>query len=131
MNQKMLDEKFDQEQTLSNIIQHDFFLLFSFFSKFWNLSNASNVSSNIENFRCWMQCWMHLRRLKVLFCEYCRTFQITCFEEHLLLATSIRCFFDTISLKHSGFCTTYYLKILVWERKYKNKLKNRNLKINK
>ena len=30
MNQKMLDEKFDREQTSSNIIQNDFFLLFYF-----------------------------------------------------------------------------------------------------
>ena len=34
MNQKMLDEKFDREQTLSNIIQHGFFLLFYFFLNF-------------------------------------------------------------------------------------------------
>ena len=30
----MLDEKFDLEQTSSNIIQHDFFLLFYFFLNF-------------------------------------------------------------------------------------------------
>ena len=34
MNQKMLDEKFDREQTSFNIIQHDFFLLFYFFLNF-------------------------------------------------------------------------------------------------
>ena len=34
INQKMLDEKFDQEQTSSNIVQHDFCLLFSFFKNF-------------------------------------------------------------------------------------------------
>ena len=34
MNQKMLDEKFDQEQTSSNINQHDFFLLFYFYPNF-------------------------------------------------------------------------------------------------
>ena len=61
----------------------------------------------------------------MLFCEYWRIFRITCFEEHLQPATSITWFFDTINLKQSGFCTTYYFKILVWEQKYKNKLKNR------
>ena len=34
MNQKMLDEKFDREQTSSNIAEHDFGLLFSFFINF-------------------------------------------------------------------------------------------------
>ena len=36
----------------------------------------------------------------------------------------IRCYFDTNSLKQSGFCKTCYFKILVWERKYENKRKN-------
>ena len=27
-------------------------------------ANASNISSNIENFACWMKCWMHLRGAK-------------------------------------------------------------------
>ena len=35
MNQKMFDEEFDQEQTSSNIVQQDFFLLFSFFFLFF------------------------------------------------------------------------------------------------
>ena len=58
---------------------------------------------------------------QVLFCEYCRIFQITCFEEHLPLATTIRCYLDTINVKQSGFYKTYYLsfKILV-----RDKLKN-------
>ena len=61
---------------------------------------------------------------QVISCEYCGTFKITCFEEHLRPATSIRCYFDTINLKQSGFCTTYYFKIFVRERKYKINLKN-------
>ena len=27
-------------------------------------ANASNISSNIENFACWMKWWMHLRGVK-------------------------------------------------------------------
>ena len=27
-------------------------------------ANASNISSNIENFTCWMKCWMQLRGVK-------------------------------------------------------------------
>ena len=50
-------------------------------------------------------------------CEYCGVFKITCFEEYLRTAASIRCYFDTINLKQSGFCTTYSFKILVSERK--------------
>ena len=50
---------------------------------------------------------------------------MTCFEEHLRTAASMRCYFDMINLKQSGFCTTYSLKTLVSERKYKNNLKNR------
>ena len=26
--------------------------------------NASNISSNIVNFGCWTECWMHLRAYK-------------------------------------------------------------------
>ena len=57
-------------------------------------------------------------------CEYCRIFKITCFEERLSTAASIRCYFDTINLKQSGFCTIYSFKILVSERTYKNNLRN-------
>ena len=57
-------------------------------------------------------------------CEYCRIFKINCFEEHLPTAASIRCYFDTINLMQSGFCTTYPFKIHVSERKCKNNLKN-------
>ena len=57
-------------------------------------------------------------------CEYCRIFKITCFEEHLQTAASIRCYFDTINLKQSAFCTSYHFKILVSERKYENNLIN-------
>ena len=39
-------------------------------------------------------------------------------EEHLRTAASIRCYFKTINLKQSGFCTTYYFKIPVSEQKY-------------
>ena len=39
-----------------------------------------------------------------------------------LYQTSV--YFNTIDLKQSSFCTTYYFKILVSERKYKNTLKN-------
>ena len=62
---------------------------------------------------------------KVFSFEYCQIFNITCFEEHLQKAASIKCYFGTINLKQCGFCTTYYIKILVSERKYKNNLKNR------
>ena len=41
------------------------------------------------------------------------------------MAASIRCYFDTINLEQSGFCTTFSFKILVSERKYKNNLINR------
>ena len=50
---------------------------------------------------------------------------ITFFEEHLRTAASVLCYFDTINLKQSGFCTTYSFKILVSERKHRNNLKNR------
>ena len=65
---------------------------------------------------------------QVLSCEYCgifnRIFKITCCEEHLRTAASIRWFFDNIYLRQSGFCTTYSFKILISERKCKNNLKN-------
>ena len=57
-------------------------------------------------------------------CEYYGIFKTICFKEHLRTAASMRCYFDTINLKQSGFCTNYYFKILVSERKYKNILKN-------
>ena len=57
--------------------------------------------------------------------EYCGIFTITCFEEHLGTAASIRCYFDKVSLRQSGFCATCSFKILVSERKCKNNLKNR------
>ena len=53
-------------------------------------------------------------------CENCRTFKITCFEKHLQKAASIRCYFDTINRKQSGFCVTYSFKIFVLKQKYKN-----------
>ena len=59
-------------------------------------------------------------------CKYWGNFKITCFEDHLRTAASIRCYFDTIDLKQSGFCTANSFKILVFERKYKNTLKNRD-----
>ena len=50
--------------------------------------------------------------------------KITYFEEHLQTGASIiRCYFDKINLKQSGFCTTYFFKILDSERKYKNNIK--------
>ena len=36
-------------------------------------------------------------------CEYCRILKITCFEKHLRTAASVRCYFDKIILKQSGF----------------------------
>ena len=63
--------------------------------------------------------------LQVFSCEYCGIFKITCFEEHLQMAASVRCYFDAINLKQSGFCTTYSFKILVSERKCKINLKSR------
>ena len=53
----------------------------------------------------------------VFFC--CRIFKIICFEENLRTAASIRCYFDTIILKQSAFCTTYLFQILVSEQKHK------------
>ena len=47
-------------------------------------------------------------------------FKTTCFEEHLQTAASISCYFDTINLKQSGFCTNYFLKFL---------FQNENIKI--
>ena len=58
-------------------------------------------------------------------CESCWIFKITCFEEHLRPDASIRCYFDTISLKQSGFCLTYSFKIFVSVGKCKTNLKNR------
>ena len=57
-------------------------------------------------------------------------FKITSFEEHLQTDGdgSIRCHFDTINLKQSGFGITYSVKILVSEGKNKNNLKNRESK---
>ena len=51
-------------------------------------------------------------------CEYCRIFTITCFEEYLWTASSIRFYFDTINLNQSGFRLTCSFKIIVSERKY-------------
>ena len=58
-------------------------------------------------------------------CEYYRIFKIISFEEHLRMAASIRCYFDTINLKQSDFCPNCSLKILSSERKCKNNLINR------
>ena len=49
---------------------------------------------------------------------------ITDFEEHLGTAASIKCYFDKISLKQSGLCTTSSFKILASKRKYENNIKN-------
>ena len=62
--------------------------------------------------------------IQVFSCEYCGSFTIICFEEHLWTAPFIRCYFDTINPKQSGFCTTYSFKILALERKHRNNLKN-------
>ena len=51
--------------------------------------------------------------------------KITCFEENLQTAASIRCYFDSINVKQSGFSTISPFKIFDSERKYKNNLKNR------
>ena len=66
---------------------------------------------------------------QVLSYEYCGNFKITCFEEHLQMAASIRWFLYDIGLRHervkqSCFCTNYSFKILVSEWKYKNNLKS-------
>ena len=45
-------------------------------------------------------------------CEYCGISKVICFEEHLRMAASIRCYFDMINLKQSGFCTAYFWKFL-------------------
>ena len=51
--------------------------------------------------------------------ECCRIFKITRSEEHLRTAASIRCYFDTMNLQWSGFCTTHSFNILVSEGKIK------------
>ena len=56
-------------------------------------------------------------------CEYCGSFKMSRFETRLRTAASTRCYFDTINLKESGFCTAFSSKILLSERKYKNNLK--------
>ena len=60
--------------------------------------------------------------------EYCRMFKITRSEEHLRTAASIRCYFDTMNLQRSGFCTTHSFNILVSEGKIKVISKIVNLK---
>ena len=45
-----------------------------------------------------------------------------CFEEHLRTAASISFYFETINVKQSSFCTTYYFKIL---------FQNKNMKLSK
>ena len=57
-------------------------------------------------------------------------FKITSFEEHLQTDGdgSIRCHFDTINLKQSGFGITYSFKILVQKEKIKIISKIANLK---
>ena len=65
-------------------------------------------------------CWS----LTQLFsCECKEIFKNICFEEHMRTASSIRCYFDTINLKQSGFCATCSIKVLVSEWIYKNNLK--------
>ena len=39
--------------------------------------------------------------------------KIICFEENLRTAASIRCYFGTIILKQSTFCTTYLFQVLI------------------
>ena len=49
----------------TNFTQHcptRFLSSFFFFFKFCKISNASSISSNIENLQCWVKCWMYLRR---------------------------------------------------------------------
>ena len=57
---------------------------------------------------------------------YCKIFiSALVYLDHLFWRTSfIRCYFDTINLKQSGFCTIYSFKILALERNYENNLKN-------
>ena len=55
--------------------------------------------------------------------------KITCFEEHLPKAASIRCYFDTISVRQSDFCTSYSFTVLVLKWKYENHLNSWTSKI--
>ena len=48
---------------------------------------------------------------------------ITCFEEHMRMAASIKCYFGKINLKQFECCTTSSFKILATKRKYENNLK--------
>ena len=50
-------------------------------------------------------------------------FKITCFEKHLRTAACIRCYFDTISLKQSGFAQPPILLKFLFQKE--NNLKNR------
>ena len=53
-------------------------------------------------------------------CEYCGIFKITCFEEHLRTATSIKCYFDAINPEQFYFAQAPLLKFL---------FQNENIKI--
>ena len=46
------------------------------------------------------------------------------------MVASIRCYFDTINLKQSDFCPTYFFKTPVFEEEYNNILKNREFQNN-
>ena len=50
MSQKMLGEKFDQEQTSPNIVQHNFCLLFLFFIKFISSQMHLTFRSTLKNY---------------------------------------------------------------------------------
>ena len=60
--------------------------------------------------------------------EYCQIFKISCFEEHLLTAASIRCYLDLINLKLSGFAKPILLKFLFQNKNIKIITKTVNLK---
>ena len=87
MNQKMLDEKFDREQTSSNIIQHDFFLLFYFFLNFEALKYIQHFIQH-QKFSMLNEMLVHLRRPYVCIIPDC--FSLHSRMNHFLLETALR-----------------------------------------
>ena len=87
--------------------------------KFCNIHKKMSVSFKEGTLK--QLCWKETPT-QVFSCEYCGIFKITYFEEHLRRAAFIRCYFDTINQKKSGFCTANSFRILVSEQKYKKKI---------
>lgn len=64
----MLDEKFDSDQTSSNMIgahPTHFFLLFTFFALV-----QTDIKHFIQHVKCWMKCWIGLHLAQDLVCVF-------------------------------------------------------------